>query len=82
MPNFTLTSLTGFLELKKYDDTLPVSDDESNYLDNFNNNYENEAKQNKNSPKIFSDFKPPESIKGTEIHQKGDIIKNYFNYLS
>ena len=64
------------MKLKKYDDTLPVSDDESNYLDNFNNNYENEAKQNKNSPKILKIKKKEKISLGKES------LKNIFNNFS
>ena len=39
------------MKLKKYDDSLPVSDDENNYIEN--DNYENEIKNKKNSPKIL-----------------------------
>ena len=45
-------------KLKKYklENSLPVSDDENNYIDSVNNN-EDEAKEDKNSPKILKIYK-------------------------
>ena len=45
-------------KLKKYklENSLPVSDDENNYIDSVNNN-EDEAKEDKNSPKILNIYK-------------------------
>ena len=62
------------MKLKKYDDTLPVSDDESNYLEILNN--ENETKKNKNSPKILK-IKKKEKISLSK-----ESLKNIFNNFS
>ena len=49
------------IKLKKYEEELPVSDEENNYLENFNNNYENEIKNREKSPKILKITKKEKS---------------------
>ena len=63
------------MKLKKYDDTLPVSDDESNILENFSNSIENEKKKS-NSPKILKIKKKEKISLGKES------LKNIFNNFS
>ena len=62
------------IKLKKYDDSLPVSDDENNYLDNFN--IENEMKK-QNSPKIVKITKKEKLNEG-----KGSLKSIYSNMIT
>ena len=63
------------IKLKKFEETLPVSDDENNYWENYNNNLENEIRNSQNSPKILKIKKKEKSNFG-----KGSV-KNIYNNL-
>ena len=66
------------MKLKKYEDSLPVSDDESNYLDN---NFENEIRIKKNSPEILQIRKKGKSnlVKGSDKNINGIIMSKLGN---
>ena len=63
------------IKIKKFEEALPVSDDENNYLENYNNNLENEIRNSQNSPKILKIKKKEKSNFG-----KGSV-KNIYNNL-
>ena len=65
------------IKLKKYEETLPVSDDENNYWENYNNNLENEIRNSQNSPKILKIKKKEKSNFG-----KGNVKNIYNNLIS
>ena len=65
------------IKLKKYEETLPVSDDENNYWENYNNNLENEIRNSQNSPKILKIKKKEKSNFG-----KGSVKNIYNNLIS
>ena len=65
------------IKLKKFDETLPVSDDENNFWENYNKKMENEMKEKENSPKIMK-IKKKEKLN----FGKGSINNLYNNLIT